>query len=297
MRVTIAYLVLMITATAVALALVAGFSNLAGPVASRADSHMPKAALPASPVISPGRLLQGSGPDIYLVTEEGTRWRFADSQTVQAFGFSMADVTPVGDAMLADVPLVGPLSRLLGDRHGNLYWMAQGRRWAVDRWQQPVAQAGLPVTLLEPDLQKLLPPPVRLEAGMVLKQGPALYYFQHDAIVPIPAEVDLGDPLLIDVPAGAAAAYPTRQYLEQANIALVGSAPLVQIYAGPGSTFSVTGVVHRDDTTLVAQAQSTDGQWLRVTHAGQPAWLPRAAVVGDLALQLLPVAAETEGSG
>ncbi|MBN1994688.1 MAG: hypothetical protein JW953_18455 [Anaerolineae bacterium] len=142
------------------IALVAACSNLTGAepqiivvtatatLTAKTISPTPEATVAVEPAATPtvgekaqvdfssnpypaGTLLQGSGKDVFYLTENNMCQRIYDLDTFLAYDFVKNDVVAVEDKLLAAIPLADELTRLALDERGDLYWVALGERWLV----------------------------------------------------------------------------------------------------------------------------------------------------------------------
>lgn len=255
-------------------------------------------ALPAEPGranvssfhYQPGMLLQGSGDDIYYMTEAGHRRRIQDEPTFQAFGFAAAQVVRVDDDLLEKLPPAEDLTRLVRYPQGNLYWVMDGQRWLVNEWLAVATgpdYAGAPITLLDSWLERSLPVRLNFEPGALLADGEQRYYFDFEALVPVARSI-APQARVIDVPAGVLAVYEQKPALEAVYLTLPAEAPAAEVYRGPDRQYGSLGAIAN---RVIAEGRSADGRWLQVRYQGQAGWLAAGQVSDPVGPQLLPVAA------
>ncbi len=110
-----------------------------------------------------GTLLKGSGEGIFRIGADGRLQHIFDWETFLAFGFAQDDIVPVEDRVLSQWPEFEELTRVVQDEAGVAYWVVDGERWAVERWQNALKSldptsadeillAHLPLTLDVDDL-------------------------------------------------------------------------------------------------------------------------------------------------
>jgi len=101
------------------------------PPATVAPAPAPSAttALAMEDLPTPPILLQGDGPEVYLVSQ-GLRRRIADWETFGHLGYRQEDIL-VSAALLGAYDDGPPLTRLLEGPDGRLYWLEDGRRRIV----------------------------------------------------------------------------------------------------------------------------------------------------------------------
>ena len=147
----------------------------------------PSPALP-SPTFSPvrlpfpvGSLLKGTGAGVFRLNADGKMQHFYDWPTFLAFGFTEADIQTIDDAALANIPQSGELTRLLQSKDGQIFWVVNGRRWQIKRWQTVLSKTGylgLPPSPADEALLAALPLAVSAEdlpEGTLVKMGDNLY--------------------------------------------------------------------------------------------------------------------------
>ena len=98
----------------------------------------------------PGTLLKGSGDGVFRLAADGQLQHVFDWETFLAFGFEESEITTVDDSVLAQWPAFEALRREIRDGEGRNYWVVDGGRWSVDRWQD--ALESLDPTLVDADL-------------------------------------------------------------------------------------------------------------------------------------------------
>jgi serine/threonine protein kinase len=128
-----------------------------------------------------GTLLKGSGEGVFRIGADGQLQHIFDWETFLAFGFVQEDIVPVEDHVLSQWPEFEELTRVVQDEAGVAYWVVDGERWAVERWQNAlkslnpsfadeVLLAQLPLTLEVSDLP----------AGTLLTIDAQTYYLLFD---------------------------------------------------------------------------------------------------------------------
>lgn len=150
-----------------------------------------------------------------------------------------------------------PLTRLVEDEQGNLYWADQGQLWQVNEWR-PIIEAeayqGLPVSRLDDSLAAALPVRWGLPNGAWLRQGEQLYYFINQSL--IPARTDDKALEALEIPAEMLALYPQLEAMNELRTQLNADTYLANVRRGPGLEFEVLGTVSKQDEIIVTgQAQ------------------------------------------
>ena len=82
-----------------------------------------------------GSLLKGRGEGIFRVAMDGRLQHIFDWDTFSAFGFQEADIQTVADQLLATWS-GEELTRVIEDQEGIAFWVVDGQRWQVNRWQE-----------------------------------------------------------------------------------------------------------------------------------------------------------------
>lgn len=249
----------------------------------------PETPAPTAVAFEAGTLLQGSNDDIFYVTEDGARQQFYNRDTFLAFGLAEKDVVAVNEETLAVVPLAGTLTRLVSDDAGNLYWVALGRRWQVNEWQQ-VTSAQTTSLMSAPwddSLWQTLPEQKGFMAGTLLRAGDTTYYFDRDVIIPLTTRVG-NQTRVIDIPIEMLAVYTQKVQLEQAQVRLNAATPGANVRQNPSLQAPVIGAVDRN-VGLIVEGRTADNAWLQIAYQGQPGWVATDLVEQNIALSLLPV--------
>lgn len=214
--------------------------------------NRPTASLTAGSAYTPGALLEGCNHFVYYVTTAGTRQPIYDQDTLAAFGLQARPVVEVDEDTLANLPATDPLTRLVEDKQGNLYWAAQGQLWQVNEWRPAIeaeAYRGLAVSRMDASLAGTLPVHWGLPDGTFLRQGEQLYYFNEGSL--IAASADSETPSALDVPAEVLALYPQREAMDMLRTRLNAETYLANIRRGPGLEYEVMGVVSQREEIVV----------------------------------------------
>ncbi len=234
-----------------------------------------------------GLLLQASGDKVFYLTAEGQKRLISDGQTFHAFGFEQENIIRVADDFLAAIPPAEPLTRLVLSEQGNLYWVMDGQRWLVNEWRAGLARsgaAGLPVTTLDEWQQNHLPTRLNLEDGTLLRAGKVTYYLNSGDIIPVKAELPASG-RVIDVPAGALAAYQQKGLLKPVYLRLAEAGVAIEVRQGPGFEYGALGPVANQ---VQVEGKTANGKWVRTMVGNQVGWLPASALANPMAANLLP---------
>jgi hypothetical protein len=70
------------------------------------------------------------------LTTGGQGQHIFDLDTFRAFGYQESDIMAVEDTVLDQLPMLGELTRIIQDDAGQVYWVVDGERWAVERWAE-----------------------------------------------------------------------------------------------------------------------------------------------------------------
>ena len=133
-----------------------------------------------------GTLLKGSGAGVFRVADRGLQHIF-DWETFLAFNFKEEDIVLVEDIILSRWSEYSELTRIIQDEAGEIYWVVDGNRWAIERWQDALATldpspvdetllARLPLTQAGEDL----PPGTLLAADS--DRAPIYYLFSEGVL-------------------------------------------------------------------------------------------------------------------
>ncbi|MFN8454444.1 MAG: SH3 domain-containing protein [Anaerolineae bacterium] len=250
----------------------------------------PAAGLTVAGAYAAGSLLEGHNQFVYYVTASGARQPIYDHDTLTAFGWPEQAISRVKDDLLAEMPVADPLTRLVEDEQGNLYWVAQGQLWQVNEWWSAIeshSYAGLPVSRLDSTLASTLPIHQGLPNGAYLRQGDQLYYFINQSLIPAPAVRRHGT---IDVPAEMVALYPRLEAMDKLSTRLNGETYLANIRRGPGTEYEILGTVSNQEE-IVATGRAGSSYWLQVNWQGQVGWLAGDLIQDQAFIDLLPVVA------
>ena len=250
---------------------------------------------PTSFAYEAGILLKGSGDGVFYLTEEGTRQHIYNWDTFLAFDFAQKDIVIVDDNVLEAIPLEGELTRLVLDEYDNLYWIMDGKRWGANRWKEIVLKeeyAGLLVSRLDSLLRDTLAMRSAFDKGTLLRDGDAVYFYDNNSIIPVPADV-YDEAAVVDIPPGVLAVYEQKAYLEQVNVRLNAGTAAANLRQGPGLDREVITIIQKA-APIVAQGRTADGNWLLVIAEDQLGWLAIDVVQESVALRLLPTGANLE---
>ncbi|HXV44480.1 MAG TPA: PDZ domain-containing protein [Anaerolineae bacterium] len=242
----------------------------------------------AASAYAAGSLLEGHNHFVYYVTGAGTRQPIYDHDTLTAFGWQEQPVIRVKDEILSSVPVADPLTRLVEDEQGNLYWAAQGQLWQVNEWWSAIESRiyeGLPVSRLDSSLAETLPVRPGLPNGAYLRQGEQLYYFINQSLIPAPAGSETME--AIDIPAEALALYPQLEAMDRLYTRLNADTYLANIRRGPGIEYEIMGTVSNQEE-IVVTGRAANSYWLRVTWQEQTGWLAGDLIKDEAFITLLP---------
>ncbi|MBE7552428.1 MAG: SH3 domain-containing protein [Anaerolineales bacterium] len=276
-----------------ALAVTTLFSNGQPPLSRAMEAtawfNRPNASLTASSTYFTSALLEGRNHFVYYVTAAGTRQPIYDHDTLAAFGLQSRVVVEVDETALANLPATDPLTRLVEDEWGNLYWVAQGQLWRVNEWR-PIVEAetyrGLPLSRMDASLAGTLPVHEALPDGTFLCQGEQLYYFSEGSLIAAPAGSEALE--VLDVPAEVLALYPQRETLDTLATRLNAETYLANIRRGPGLEYEIMGTVSRQEE-IVVMGRAANSYWLQINWQGQTGWLAGDLIKDGALLNLLPV--------
>lgn len=248
-----------------------------------------------SSVFEAGSLLKGRNQFVYYVTASGSRQPIYDHDTLAAFGWQDEAIVRVKDDLLTGMPVADPLTRLVEDEQGNLYWAAQGQLWQVNEWWSAIESRmyeGLPVSRLDSSLAETLPVRPELPNGAYLRQGERLYYFINGSLIPAAAGSETME--AIDIPAEALSLYPQMEAMDTLYTRLNADTYLANIRRGPGVEYEILGTVSNQEE-IVATGRAADSYWLQVTWQGQTGWLAGDLIKDGAFIPLLPTVTPDAG--
>ncbi len=128
---------------------------------------------------SAGSLLKSpNDPGVFWLNPDGTRQHIYDWPTFLAFGFKPEEIITVQEDLLADMPLVGELTRLIYDANGWHYWAVNGTLWRIEEWDKVLTGGtyqGVPATPADGLLLNNIPLQLTIPDHVVMRDGDDFY--------------------------------------------------------------------------------------------------------------------------
>lgn len=280
------------------------------PSTAKAMATLAPTATPAT--FEAGALLK-SGRNIYYIAESGIRQRVYNKDTMNAFGLRENKAIEISPEILESIPEGEPLTTLIEDNQNDLYWLSNGKLFAVNTWKSIVNKStytGMPVTRLDSLLRQKLPLASTLEHNALLRSNDIVYALQDDIIIPVIIDgqrviatdgygtpvVSMADNVIndqrniVDIPAEMLEAYKKDAWWYQVVVTFNAETQAANLRRGPGLEQEVVTIITRNDGPITATAITKDGYWLYVTNNENTGWLAIDLIESTEALKLLPTA-------